>query len=254
MRATLLSLLPLALAAPAVLHRQATKPIYWLLAGDSTTATNGGWGDAFLSTTVADGSSGHNYGHSGATTRSFRAGGDWANVTRDIGTYKEDYRVYVTIQFGHNDQKPTSGVSLTDYRTNLATFASEVTQAGATPILLSPLTRRTFNTTTNRVIENLSNETAITLDVAEANDLHVIDLNKASTAYVNAIGQKGADTYNWGENGTTGNDRTHLNPWGEVVFARMVSDLLVEKYEEEFGDWTVGNETLSALIKDGKVA
>ena len=71
---------------------------------------------------------------------------------------------------------------------------------------------------------------------------------------MNAIGQKGADTYNWGENGTTGNDRTHLNPWGEVVFARMVSDLLVGKYGEEFGEWTVGNETLSALIKDGKVA
>jgi hypothetical protein len=71
---------------------------------------------------------------------------------------------------------------------------------------------------------------------------------------VNAIGQKGADTYNWGENGTTGSDRTHLNPWGEVVFARMVSDLLVEKYESEFEEWTVGNETLSGLIKDGQVA
>jgi lysophospholipase L1-like esterase len=159
-----------------------------------------------------------------------------------------------TQQFGHNDQKPTSGVSLTDYRNNLATFASEVEQAGATPILLTPLTRRTFNKTTNRVIENFSNETAITLDVAQSNDLHVVDLNKASTAYVNAIGQNGADTYNWGENGTTGTDRTHLNPWGEVVFARMVSDLLVAKYEDEFGEWTVRNETLSELIKDGKVA
>ncbi|CAN9458126.1 unnamed protein product [Alternaria alternata] len=254
MRITPFSLLPLALAAPAVISRQAEKPIYWLLAGDSTTATNGGWGNEFLSKTVAAGSSGHNYGHSGATTRSFRAGGDWASVTKDIGTYKDDYNVYVTIQFGHNDQKPTSGVSLTDYRNNLATFASEVEQAGATPILVTPLTRRTFNTTTKRVIENLSNETAITLDVAQSNDLHVIDLNKASTAYVNAIGQKGADTYNWGENGTTGTDRTHLNPWGEVVFARMVSDLLVAKYEDEFGAYTVANETLSGLIRDGKLA
>jgi hypothetical protein len=105
MRATLLSLLPLALAAPAVIQRQAAKPIYWLLAGDSTTATIGGWGDAFLSTTVASSSSGHNYGHSGATTRSFRAGGDWANVTRDIGTYKDDYRVYVTIQVQHYNKE-----------------------------------------------------------------------------------------------------------------------------------------------------
>ena len=98
MRVTPFSLLPLALAAPAVISRQAEKPVYWLLAGDSTTATNGGWGDEFLSKTVAAGSSGHNYGHSGATTRSFRAGGDWASVAKDIGTYKEDYNVYVTIQ------------------------------------------------------------------------------------------------------------------------------------------------------------
>ena len=88
------------LAVPTALYSRDTKPIYWLLAGDSTTATNGGWGDAFLSTTVANGSSGHNYGHSGATTKSFRAGGDWANVTRDIGAYKQDYNVYVTIQVG----------------------------------------------------------------------------------------------------------------------------------------------------------
>jgi lysophospholipase L1-like esterase len=167
---------------------------------------------------------------------------------------KVENKKLTPLQFGHNDQKPTSGVSLTDYRNNLATFASEVEKAGATPILVTPLTRRTFNTTTKRVIENLSNETATTLDVAQSNDLHVIDLNKASTAYVNAIGQKGADTYNWGENGTTGTDRTHLNPWGEVVFARMVSDLLVAKYEDEFGAYTVANETLSGLIRDGKVA
>jgi hypothetical protein len=76
----------------------AAKPVYWLLSGDSTTAPKGGWGDAYLSTTVASGSSGHNYGHSGATTASFRAGGDWANVIKDIGTNKAKYDVYVTIQ------------------------------------------------------------------------------------------------------------------------------------------------------------
>jgi len=77
---------------------RAAKPVYWLLAGDSTTAPKGGWGDAFLATTVAPGSSGHNYGHSGATTKSFRAGGDWGSVIKDIGTYKERYDVYATIQ------------------------------------------------------------------------------------------------------------------------------------------------------------
>jgi hypothetical protein len=98
MRFALLSLLPIALAAPAAVLERAAKPVYWLLAGDSTTATNGGWGDGFLSTTVASGSTGRNYGHSGATTRSFRAGGDWAKVISDTKANKEKYRVYVTIQ------------------------------------------------------------------------------------------------------------------------------------------------------------
>lgn len=98
MRFTLLSFLPAVLALPSALQSRADEPVYWLLAGDSTTATNGGWGDAFLATTIAENSSGKNYGHSGATTKSFRAGGDWGKVLDEIGTHKEDYRVYVTIQ------------------------------------------------------------------------------------------------------------------------------------------------------------
>lgn len=98
MRAALLLFLPIALAAPATVLDRAVKPVYWLLAGDSTTAPASGWGDAFLSTTVARGSSGHNYGHGGTTTKSFRNGGDWSKVIKDIGTYKSDHLVYVTIQ------------------------------------------------------------------------------------------------------------------------------------------------------------
>ena len=95
-----ISLASAAIATPitSTPHEAKAKGIYFLLAGDSTTAPGGGWGDGFLSTTVAAGSSGHNYGHGGATTASFRAGGDWGNVVKDIGTYKSDYDVYVTIQ------------------------------------------------------------------------------------------------------------------------------------------------------------
>jgi hypothetical protein len=85
-----------ALASP--LTERAAKPVYWLLAGDSTTAPGGGWGDAFISTTLSNGATGHNYGHSGATTASFRAGGDWTKVIKDIGSYKSSYDVYTTIQ------------------------------------------------------------------------------------------------------------------------------------------------------------
>jgi hypothetical protein len=98
MRFSYLALVPAVLAIPATLQKSAAKPIYWLLAGDSTTAPGGGWGDAFLSTTVASGSSGHNFAKGGATTKSFRDGGYWAKVMNGIKEYKNDYKVYVTIQ------------------------------------------------------------------------------------------------------------------------------------------------------------
>lgn len=123
-------------------------------------------------------------------------------------------------------------------------MAAEVASAGATPIMVTPLTRRTFSD--GSVIENLANETAITNRVAKEKSLHHIDLNKASTAFVNKIGQAAADKYNWGPG-----DRTHLNKWAEVVFARIVSDLLVQAYPEEFVGVTVKNETLSQGIRDG---
>lgn len=138
-------------------------------------------------------------------------------------------------------------MSLAQYTTNLGTMANEVVSAGGTPILVTPLTRRTFSS--GKVVENLSNETAKTIEVAKSQSLHYIDLNKASTAYVNAIGGEAADRYN-----LAAGDRTHVNEWGGVVFARIVSDLLVASYLVDFKDVTVANATLSATIKAGKPA
>lgn len=114
---------------------------------------------------------------------------------------------------------------------------------------MTPLTRRTFNSTTKKVIENLSNERAKTIEVATQKSLHYIDLNRASTDYVNAIGGTAADKYN-----LAAGDRTHLNAYGGVVFSRIVSDLLVGKYPNEFKDVTMANATLSATIEAGKPA
>jgi hypothetical protein len=98
MRLPYLSLLPIMSTTASPTPNTSTSPVHWLLAGDSTTAPGGGWGDAFLSTTVAPGSSGANYGHSGATTASFRAGGDWDRVLSAIAANRDTKRVYVTIQ------------------------------------------------------------------------------------------------------------------------------------------------------------
>jgi hypothetical protein len=74
----------------------------FFLAGDSTTARQstggGGWGNGFL-TTLKNGSFGMNYGHNGATTVSFRSGGDWAKVLAKVNqSLTLDYKPFVTIQ------------------------------------------------------------------------------------------------------------------------------------------------------------
>lgn len=52
----------------------------------------------------------------------------------DIADHQADYEPIVTIQFGHNDQKSTSGISLEEFGENLKGLAMEVVEAGGTPV------------------------------------------------------------------------------------------------------------------------
>lgn len=133
-------------------YKTDTKPPAFFLAGDSTTAVGGGWGDGLLAT-LRSPAWGVNIGQSGATTVSFENGGNWTNVTTHVQDYAEEYDTYVTIsvspaksswewnelslmheQFGHNDQKSTSGVTFEEYQANLVRFAEEVKSLGGTPV------------------------------------------------------------------------------------------------------------------------
>jgi hypothetical protein len=153
MRFSYLALIPAVLAIPTALQKSAAKPIYWLLAGDSTTAPGGGWGDAFLSTTVAPGSSGHNWAKGGATTKSFRDGGYWAKVMDGIKTYKNDYKVYVTIQvnathtYGRKRRQLTTNSSATTTRKKIPASPLRNTQQTSKtwPAKSSPLAPRPFS-------------------------------------------------------------------------------------------------------------
>lgn len=76
----------------------------------------------------------------------------------------------------------------------------------------------------------------------------IIDLNGASLNYVNTIGEDAAHTYN-----LSPDDNTHLNAWGQVVFGRMVSDLIIEALPG-LEKWVIPNETLSNEIWSGIAA
>lgn len=204
------------------------KPPAFFLAGDSTTAIQstdgGGWGDGFLATLRKDkGSFGINYGHNGFTTVTFKNQGDWSWVLDSVNKYKATHEPYVTIQFGHNDQKVDKNISVAQFEENLTNFVSDVRVAGGTPILVTSLSRRSFSTSTGKIALNLAVQVNATLRVAAATKAAYIDLNKASTDYLNAIGQENAWKYN-----LLPADRTHLNWVGSVVFGNMVGNLIEE--------------------------
>ncbi|KAG4442702.1 hypothetical protein IFR05_001809 [Cadophora sp. M221] len=225
-------------------HQNPRKAAFFL-AGDSTTAINGGWGNGFI-TTITTGSFGINYGKSGATTASFRAEGIWDTTLASVEkASKLGYCPFVTIQFGHNDQKAAANISLELFTANLATFAKEVLVAGGTPIMTTSLTRRGFNSTTGQVIENLAEQANATISVAKSLRVPYIDLNRASTDYINAVGTPLSDAYN-----LSPSDRTHLNPSGELLFGNLVS-LLIDDALKEGSKWTRPNSTIASALVSG---
>jgi hypothetical protein len=102
---SLLSLVQLQIIAHAfptlALRKADSKPPAFFLAGDSTTAKQssggGGWGNGFLSF-LEKPATGTNYGHNGATTVSFRSGGDWDKVISDVKRHAGSHHTFVTIQ------------------------------------------------------------------------------------------------------------------------------------------------------------
>lgn len=239
------ALLPaLAAAAPPCPHGCSAKPPAFFLAGDSTTAVQsaggGGWGDGFLSFLVPP-AFGTNYGRNGRTTVDFVSQGHWDLVTAAVANATATHDVYVTIQFGHNDQKPDKNITLDDYQANLGRLAGEIKALGGTPILVTPLTRRNF-VSDHETDDSLREERVRTIAAAEETETRWIDLYKNSKAFVEAIGEEKAHGYNLKEG-----DNTHLSAYGSEVFGTLVADLITRE-DACLKRWLEQDETLSEEI------
>ncbi len=188
------------------------------LIGDSTVAMQSGWGPAFAGRFDSRAEI-LNYAKNGATLHSLSAKLD------DLVALKPDY---VLIQFGHNDQKR---YDTTVYRDHLKSYVTRVKNTGGKPIIISSVTRRSFDENGEIVAKLVRNEKysyqATLTDyantakaVAEELGLPFIDLHSASTAHHNEIGQKESMTYNFKEG-----DITHFNRKG----AEAITDLIIEE-------------------------
>jgi hypothetical protein len=124
-------------------------------------------------------------------------------------------------------------------------MAQDVITAGGTPILVTSLSRRKYSS--GVIIKDLVDQVAATLAVAASIDSAFIDLNKASMAYLNAIGETNARLYDRAEG-----DATHLNPAGGLVFGNMVSSLIeCSKVRAAVAPYLTQNATIVNDIKSG---
>jgi lysophospholipase L1-like esterase len=246
MKRQLACLLALPLFATAVAAAEPALPIRVILVGDSTMATRSGYGDA-LCARFKPATSCVNLARGGRSSGSFRAEGRWDEVQKLLKDSASYSASYVLVQFGHNDQpgKPGRSTDLVkEFPVNMARYATEVKQLGGVPVLVTPLTRRSFKGAYLK--DDLAPWSAATRKVAQELKVPLLDLNTLSADAVQQMGQQEADTLAMAPpppaapampaggaaaepQGTPKSafDRTHVGKKGAELFSGMVANELV---------------------------
>lgn len=207
--------------AYAFLERRLLKPVRVALIGDSTVASYPnppadrpdltGWGQVLDQ--VLDRAVVLNHAKSGRSSKSFLREGLWPPVLAD----RPDY---VLIQFGHNDG-PGKGDRSTypdgEFQDNLRKYIDEARGAGATPILVTPVARRTF--AQGRPSDSLRPYADAMRAVGLQRGVAVVDLHRASLELYARLGDEGSADLT-----VAPNDRTHFSRKGALAMARLVAE------------------------------
>jgi lysophospholipase L1-like esterase len=246
----LIGLFTAVLALPQGPSQSELARVRIFLVGDSTMAVKSGWGPGFCADVVE-----HvdcvNMAKGGRSSGSYRAEGSWAKVMDELKRNSEFASTYVLIQFGHNDQpgKPGRSTDLaTEFPANLRLYVEEVKATGAKPVLITPLTRRSFKD--GKLTNNLAAWADATRAVAAEKEVPLLELNADSVSAVQAMGPVEANTLAMApppaavaESAASSNsvaipkspasntpafDYTHLGAKGSAFFARMVAGELVK--------------------------
>ncbi|WP_324672103.1 rhamnogalacturonan acetylesterase [Hymenobacter sp. GOD-10R] len=222
---------PLSLFLLLAFSGPSPKKIKLYLIGDSTMANKvkqtfpeTGWGmpltTFFDSTVVVD-----NRAQNGRSTRTFLAENRWQPV---VDALQEGD--YVFIQFGHNDEAenyPDRYTPPEDYRKNLIKFVTETQRKKASPVLLTPITRRKFDKE-GRQQETHVAYSRVTSEVAQQYKVPLIDLDKMSRELVQQFGAENSKllylqlapgdhpNYPYGRE-----DNTHFSELGARKIAQM---------------------------------
>lgn len=215
----------------AFLCISASAQLTVFLAGDSTAANKTsdrrpetGWGEKLQDHFDPAKVKVDNRALNGRSTKSFIDEGQWQKLIDAVK--KGDF---VFIEFGHNDEKkdkPAVYASPDDYKANLSRFIREVRAKGATPVLLTPVSRRKFE---NDVLVKTHGEYPDAVKaVGKAEKVAVIDMETKSGAVLTRYGKDGSTKLflqlKPGEhvNYPKGvEDNTHFSPLGAEEMAKL---------------------------------
>jgi lysophospholipase L1-like esterase len=213
------------------------KKTIWLC-GDSTIAIKEtkafpetGWGMPFVYFWDAEIQI-KNLAKNGRSTKTFISENLWQQVME--GAKEGDY---VIIQFGHNDEsidKKERYAPPVEFKSNLVKFITEARLKKATPILLTPVSRRKFDSL-GMALETHREYSAYVKEVANEQNVLFIDLDAQSRALYQQFGKensallfmqlKAGEHPNYPEGR---NDNTHFNELG----ARLIAQLVLKNIKE----------------------
>ncbi len=124
---------------------------------------------------------------------------------------------YLFIQYGHNDQKERGeGVgAFTTYKADLKKFVTETRKRGGTPVLVTSMHRRTFDAQ-GKITNSLGDYPAAVRQVAQEEQVALIDLNVMSQALYEALGpDRSGALFKEG-------DGTHHSNYGSYELAKCI--------------------------------
>ena len=199
-----------------------------------------GWGQVFPKYFTSDVHV-RNHAVNGRSTKSFIDQHRWDSVTAQLK--RGDY---VFIEFGHNDEKQddTSRYAAPHgaYKANLERFIADTRSKGATPILLTPIVRRSFDDK-GELKQTHGDYPAVVREVAKETRVAFIDLERDTRALIAPLGpEKSKVEYDYMPPGASimfprgKADDTHLSKRGALDVAGLVArdlskmDLPLAKY------------------------
>jgi lysophospholipase L1-like esterase len=127
---------------------------------------------------------------------------------------------YLLMQFAHNDMKNNRPGALDEYKKVLAQFCAQTRAKGATPVICTAVSRKTFGPDgkiRNSFITQQGDYIAAARQVAAGQKVLLIDLNALTATFYESVGQKDAGKLFAGP--TQG---THHGDYGSYEVAKMV--------------------------------